>query len=397
MRQLICEMCGGKDLIKQDGVFVCQSCGTKYSVEEAKKLMLEGTVDITGTVIIDESTKIDNYFTMAENAYKAGNEQEAESYCNKIIEIDPKNHNAWFLKGKAAGWQSNLKNIRIGEAVNCFNKAIDNAPEETIEHIKKEAADEISSLSKSLMKLCCDNFARYPSNDNKTDILNNLQMVKSYSLLLLNKCGVKPKEFYKDVAIMMNTSVCDAWDNVITKDYKHSDHPTQFTWQTFKERCKACIEIINEAINLSDDDKTADVYRYKNLIDITTALVKSCSYTYSINCSDYVIEWSLSDEAKQKYNNNIITYHQKIKEIDPSYEIPFVQPQKANESTQKNLSTSIVQIVVCIIWAIFMVYMLSLMRPLDWSFFPIWIFLLITILPFVILILIIKSMFNKRR
>ena len=90
---------------------------------------------------------------------------------------------------------------------------------------------------------------------------------------------------------------------------------------------------------LSDDDKTADVYRYKNLIDITTALVKSCSYTYSINCSDYVIEWSLSDEAKQKYNNNIITYHQKIKEIDPSYEIPFVQPQKANESTQKNRNT----------------------------------------------------------
>lgn len=37
MKQLICEMCGGSDLIKQEGVFVCQSCGTKYSVEEAKK------------------------------------------------------------------------------------------------------------------------------------------------------------------------------------------------------------------------------------------------------------------------------------------------------------------------------------------------------------------------
>ena len=38
MKQMVCEMCGGTDLIKQDGVFVCQTCGTKYSIEEAKKM-----------------------------------------------------------------------------------------------------------------------------------------------------------------------------------------------------------------------------------------------------------------------------------------------------------------------------------------------------------------------
>lgn len=37
MKQLTCEMCGSTDLIKEDGVFVCQACGIKYSVEEAKK------------------------------------------------------------------------------------------------------------------------------------------------------------------------------------------------------------------------------------------------------------------------------------------------------------------------------------------------------------------------
>lgn len=50
MKQLTCEMCGGTDLIKQDGVFVCQSCGCKYSIEEAKKMMVEGTVEVAGTV-----------------------------------------------------------------------------------------------------------------------------------------------------------------------------------------------------------------------------------------------------------------------------------------------------------------------------------------------------------
>lgn len=38
MKQLVCEMCESSDLIKQDGAFACQSCGIKYSVEEAKKM-----------------------------------------------------------------------------------------------------------------------------------------------------------------------------------------------------------------------------------------------------------------------------------------------------------------------------------------------------------------------
>lgn len=320
MKQLTCEMCGSTELMKQDGVFVCQTCGCKYSVEEAKKMMVEGTVEVAGTVKVDDSSKIDNFFTMAENAYDAENKQEAENYCNKIIEIDPTHYKAWFLKGKAAGWQSTLRRIRIEESVNCFTKAIDNAPESEVADIKQKAAAEISSLSTALIRLCCNNFAKYPSEDNKADILNNLKLSKLYSLLLLSKCGVKPTEFYKEVATMMNVAVCDAWKNKITHDYKHSEHPSNYTLEQFMTRCCACITILTEAINLSDDDNLADVQRYKNLIDITTALVNSCSYRYS--GGGYVRDRYLNEEGKKLYIDKIMTYHQKIKEIDSSYTIP---------------------------------------------------------------------------
>ena len=36
---LSCELCGHTEFLKQDGVFVCQGCGTKYTLEEARKLM----------------------------------------------------------------------------------------------------------------------------------------------------------------------------------------------------------------------------------------------------------------------------------------------------------------------------------------------------------------------
>lgn len=51
MKALVCEMCQSNDLIKQDGMYVCQHCGTKYSVEEAKKLMVDGPVDVSGSTV----------------------------------------------------------------------------------------------------------------------------------------------------------------------------------------------------------------------------------------------------------------------------------------------------------------------------------------------------------
>lgn len=38
MKAMICEMCGGRDFIKQDGFWVCQFCGCKYSTEEERQL-----------------------------------------------------------------------------------------------------------------------------------------------------------------------------------------------------------------------------------------------------------------------------------------------------------------------------------------------------------------------
>lgn len=98
MKQLTCEMCGGTDLIKQDGVFVCQSCGMKYSVEEAKKMVIEGTVDVTGSAVkIDSSEDIDNLFILARRAKAAGDYASATKYYQMITVKDPKNWEAYFF------------------------------------------------------------------------------------------------------------------------------------------------------------------------------------------------------------------------------------------------------------------------------------------------------------
>lgn len=84
MKQLTCEMCGSTELVKKDGVFVCQSCGTKYSVEEAKKMMIEGPVDVQGTVKVDTSDKVKNLYKMARRAKDDNNAELAAKYYEMI-------------------------------------------------------------------------------------------------------------------------------------------------------------------------------------------------------------------------------------------------------------------------------------------------------------------------
>lgn len=45
-----CELCGGNDFVKSEGMFVCQGCGTKYSPEDAQKLMKEEPQGVIGVV-----------------------------------------------------------------------------------------------------------------------------------------------------------------------------------------------------------------------------------------------------------------------------------------------------------------------------------------------------------
>lgn len=124
MKALQCEMCGSQDLVKNEGVFVCQSCGTKYSVEEAKKMMVEGTVDVKGTVKVDKSNEVEKLLKLAKTSVESLNGEEGYNYANRVLEIDPENSQAWYLRMKAVGQTAILKDLKVLEVVKAGTNAI---------------------------------------------------------------------------------------------------------------------------------------------------------------------------------------------------------------------------------------------------------------------------------
>jgi Zn finger protein HypA/HybF involved in hydrogenase expression len=58
MKAIKCELCGSNEFIKEGDYFICKHCRTQYSLENARKMMVEGAVEITGVVQIDKSNEI---------------------------------------------------------------------------------------------------------------------------------------------------------------------------------------------------------------------------------------------------------------------------------------------------------------------------------------------------
>lgn len=324
MKAMQCELCGSTDILKDGDYFVCQNCGTKYTPENAKKMMVEGVVQVEGTVKVDTSAQIENYLTIAQRADGAGNNKEAEEYCNKVLEIDPKNHHAWLLKGKSVGWQSTIANPRLDEATSCFLAALEHAPTDDSterDRIKKVASDETIELMLAYVTTACNNYAGSGSTTQAAKLLNILLDIKMRSLTTLLVWGTDTTEFSKSVAQKVSGAAVDAWNNHIFPDYSSDQHPNRYTFETFVYEGDACISLIDNAIIFSSKDDDADVTRYKNMATMQQNLINARSYKFSGNCG-WVSDRSLTDDAKARRRQLIQGYHEKIKAIDPSYEIP---------------------------------------------------------------------------
>ena len=83
MQAIKCELCGSNDIMKQEGFFQCQNCGTKYSLEEARKLI--------GVVKIDKSEDIENLLTLARRNCADKNYTDGAKYYELVLRDAPNN------------------------------------------------------------------------------------------------------------------------------------------------------------------------------------------------------------------------------------------------------------------------------------------------------------------
>lgn len=133
MKQLTCEMCGGTDLVKQDGMFVCQSCGCKYTLEEARKLMGTDSAPAetapaagSATVKVDISEKLTKLYQIARRARDDNNSENAAKYYDLILQEDPMSWEASFYTVYYQAMQTNIAGIESAahKVHNCLGSVL---------------------------------------------------------------------------------------------------------------------------------------------------------------------------------------------------------------------------------------------------------------------------------
>ena len=156
MKRLTCELCGGTDIVKEEGAFVCQSCGMKYSVEEAKKMMAEAPDDgmpapqksAPTSTNSSYNTELNNLYELARRAKNDGNSENAQKYYEQIIVKDP---SSWEANFYSVYYQSmNCKIAGIQSAAIRLSNCEDTVLELIRDHVtdpdeRRKAVDEVAA------------------------------------------------------------------------------------------------------------------------------------------------------------------------------------------------------------------------------------------------------------
>ena len=348
MKQLTCEMCGSTEMLKQDGVFVCQTCGTKYTVEEAKKMMVEGTVEVQGNVQVQNAAQLDNLLKLAHSSFESKNYAQAEEFCNQVIAMDDQNYDAWKLKGEAINYQINSNNQRILEVYNCIMTSYRILDEEQKEEKKHEILSSLKDCFEGEVDFWLKQFeANRPSDSTLTRAKNAYvdsynKMAAAFDELKLNESKQGYLTNFDNFFIKKANSICvSAWKSTVAYNYYRDDldnlgsgwglgngwsnlvttntdsyRPTKQIWQTFIEEGGKLIALLQFAEEQFNDETPYQSKEnvYENIIYFHEKLSKAVWYKIgtSVNDVGWLHDGSLTDEAKRLRQNIINQYKQKI-------------------------------------------------------------------------------------
>lgn len=298
MKQIVCEVCGSNDLVKEDGCFICQYCGAKYSPEEAKRLIVEvnGKVDVSGSkVTVDNTSFVERSLENARRAKAKEDWEECEKYYNMVEQYEPTNIEAIFYSSYGKARMALVDSDRF----------------------KREQKIKVLKNSISVID---DNYDNSPDKYEENKVL--IQNINADLLSMMNS------------SFVMNT--------VNNGNYTSND--SSYTFDMFIELSLGMIESIEHIIGVITDKKKT-IYLWQ-------ILRQQYSYIYSI-----YRRASYKYRQRSRWLDAIANIDNQLYRLDPYYHAPSL---KSNNNSAKTKILSIAFIIVFTIVIVLYFYLTNL-------------------------------------
>lgn len=153
--QAKCTNCGAAlEVDNTQDAMVCKYCGNAFVVEKAINNYTSYVTnhnDFAGATVNITNGNIDNLLKLANSAIGAGNGEEAITYSNRALEIDPESTDAWLVKMKAVEYTSTIANPKTAEIISYGSNAINCANENEKANVLVEVYTYYLSRAKSIL------------------------------------------------------------------------------------------------------------------------------------------------------------------------------------------------------------------------------------------------------
>lgn len=281
MGKLKCELCGSENIIKQDDVFVCQDCGCKYSLEQAKKIMSASSVNTASEQksisnnTSSQSERMINLYKLARRARDNNDYESAERYYSEILLDNPNDWEAAFYTVYCKAYTCKIAEI-------------------------KSAAVSISNCLNTILNLIKD----YTPKEEKLDAVID---VVAHCNTIARMLSVAAVNHYVSASNNVSSSTLNGV--IINIQYK----------QEYVDRSCACCNICYFLGNYIDE-----LFPDRDEYHALCVSAWKCGITIHVNIM------SLLNDKKFKESNKdtILLYGNKIQKYDSSYQIPEINKSK---------------------------------------------------------------------
>ncbi len=220
-----CEVCGSSDIVKHSGMFICQSCGMKYSLDEIKTMLAsakQSKPQENTEEKINTQDELQNLYTLARRAKDEDNEDNAAKYYSMILVKDPESWEAAFYSEyfKATGCRVMDISSAITSLSSCTssvfklirkNVASQNERSKYYEEVTSKVID-LASMMYQTEKVRCDKTVKNIGKETLMDAAGGFSSITSnlYDIRAQNEA----KSDFRSVTLRIVISLTEMADSL---------------------------------------------------------------------------------------------------------------------------------------------------------------------------------------